>query len=95
VANEIEQGLAIMESHTPDAVKAKAKAEADGTNEYTGGTPKNARERLAEYYAKQRAKALASAKTDDPADKVGRCQIRGTIHFTRRSDCRLRGGRFL
>jgi hypothetical protein len=91
VLDEIDQGVAIMDSHTPDSQKAKAL----GAAENSDGTPKSARERLNEYYAKQRAKASTSATTAEPGDKIGRCQIRGAIHFTRRSDCRLRGGSFL
>lgn len=89
--DEIDQGTAIMETHTPDSQKAVAV----GVAENSDGTPKSARDRLNEYYAKQRAKASKSATTADPGDKVGRCQIRGAIHFTRLSDCRLRGGTFL
>jgi hypothetical protein len=89
VLDELDQGMAIMEAHTPQSKKAKSKAESDD------GSPKSARERLNEYYAKQRAKAPASAETAEPGDKVGRCQIRGAVHYTRRSDCRLRGGSFL
>jgi len=96
VFDEIDQGMAIMDSHTPDSQRAKAKVEAVGTAENADGTPKSARERLNEYYAKQRAKASALVKTSaEPGDKLGRCQIRGAIHYTRRSDCQTRGGKFL
>ena len=57
--------------------------------------PKSARERLGEYYAKQRAEAPAAARNRDPAADVGRCRIGNTTQFTRRSDCALRGGTFL
>jgi hypothetical protein len=94
VLDEIDSGVAIMDSHTPDSQKAAAKAATVGTAENSDGTPKNARERLNEYYAKQRAKAPASAPTAASEDKVGQCRIRGTTYFTRRSDCQLRGGSF-
>jgi len=93
VIDEIDQGRAIMDAHTPDSEKAKA--ESIGTAGNGEGTPKSARERLNDYYAKQRANAPAPATTADPGDKVGRCRIRGATQFTRRSDCRLRGGTFL
>jgi hypothetical protein len=89
--DEIDKGVAIMDSHSSNSQKA----EAVSATENSDGTPKSARERLNEYYAKQRAKATASATAAEPGDKVGRCQIRGAIHFTRRSDCQLRGGSFL
>jgi hypothetical protein len=95
VLDELDQGMAIMEAHTPQSTKAMANAGVPGMAESDDGSPKSARERLNEYYAKQRAKAPGSAKTAEPGDKVGRCQIRGAVHYTRRSDCRLRGGSFL
>jgi len=97
VFDEINAGMEIMESHTPDAQKAAAKAEALGPGKNSDGTPKSARERLSEYYAKQRAKAPAAADAAKaaPGDKIGGCRIRGTTQYTRRSDCQLRGGTFL
>ena len=93
VLDEIDQGLAVMDSHTPDSEKVKTEAVGSTTN--ADGSAKSARKRLDEYYAKQRATAPESTKTADPGDEIGRCRIRGTTHFTRRSDCRLRGGSFL
>jgi len=88
VIDEIDQGRAIMEEHNPKAVlKADAKGE--------DGAPQTARERLDAYYAKQRAKASAPAKSAGAGDKIGGCRIDGKVQFTRRSDCQLRGGTFL
>lgn len=97
VFDEIDQGLAIMESHTPEDQRSKVKTEGLASAEKSDGSPKSARERLNEYYAKQRAKApvAQAAAEPDPGDKIGRCRIRGTTQYTRRSDCRLRGGTFL
>ena len=92
VLDQIDQGLDVMETHTPDSEKAKAAVV--GSDEKADGSPKSARERLNEYYAKQRSQAPGSVTTADPGDKVGRCRIRGTTQFTRRSDCLLRGGSF-
>ena len=89
VVDEIEKGQAIMEAHSPDSEPEEAKGSAAGT------APKNARERLAEYYSKQRARASAALKSDDPGDTVGRCRIQGSTKFLRRADCRIRGGTFL
>jgi hypothetical protein len=87
VIDEIEAGRAIMDAHSPPEAKVETPE--------AGGTPKNARTRLNEYYAKQRAKASASAASDDPGDRVGKCKLATGIQFTRRSDCMLRGGTFL
>jgi hypothetical protein len=92
VWDEIEAGQAIMEAHSPNTdAKQEAAADLGGGND----SPKSARQRLAEHYAKQRAKAPAATKNRDPAAEVGRCRIGSTTQFTRRSDCRLRGGTFL
>jgi hypothetical protein len=91
VFEEIEQGHAIMTAHDgidDDAEEAKEAEEAKGP-------PKTPRERLAEYYAKQRAKASEPTKNVDPANDVGSCRIGNSVKFMRRSDCRLRGGTFL
>jgi len=89
VFDEIEQGQEIMAAHSPNSAPGKDASE--GSSE----SPKTAREKLAEYYAKQRARASAAPKTEDPADAVGSCRIRGSVQFLRRADCKLRGGTFL
>jgi hypothetical protein len=88
VIDEIDQGRALMEEHNPGPATA---TEATGSD----GTPKSARERLNEYYAKQRAKASSPAKSEDASDAVGKCRIGGSVQFMRRTDCNLRGGTFL
>ena len=91
VWDEIEKGQALMEAHSPDSDDSeKVENGSDGS-----GAPKSARDRLAEYYAKQRAKAPKTTASKDPADKVGSCRIGGSTQFMRRTDCKLRGGTFL
>lgn len=90
VLDEIEQGQAIMEEHTPKSASPAGPAKADSPE----GTGKSARQRLAEYYAEQRARAQAPTRSDDPGDAIGRCRIGGSTKFLRRSDCQLRGGTF-
>jgi hypothetical protein len=69
VFDEIEKGHAIMTAHDGiDEAAEEDLAEAKGP-------PKTPRERLAEYYAKQRAKASEPSKSLNPADDVGRCRI--------------------
>jgi hypothetical protein len=88
VVDEIEKGRAIMKAHAPES-------EPEVTRKAGGGAPASARQRLAEYYAEQRAKASPASRSDDPGDAVGRCRIRGSTEFLRRADCRIRGGTFL
>jgi len=88
VFDEIEQGQEIMAAHSPNS--GAAKDASGGSSE----SPKTAREKLAEYYAKQRARAASAPKSDDPGDAVGSCRIRGSVQFLRRADCKLRGGTF-
>jgi surface antigen len=95
VLDEIDQGYAIMEAHSPKGKKSEPETETTSAAKNPDGTPMSARERLNDYYAKQRAKAPVAAKTAEAGDQVGRCVIRGATHYTRRSDCRLRGGKFL
>lgn len=89
VLDEIEKGHAIMTAHDGKDEAAKE----DGGE--AKGPPKTPRERLAEYYAKQRAKASEPSKSLNPADAVGNCRVGNTTQFMRRSDCKLRGGTFL
>ena len=88
--DELEKGQAIMDAHSPKSEDHAGPAEA-GSPE---GADKSARERLAEYYAKQRAKAETPKKSDDPGDAIGECRIGSSSKFLRRSDCQLRGGTF-
>jgi hypothetical protein len=92
VVDEIEKGQAIMAAH--DGKENDADEAEEGSAD-AKGPPQTPRERLAEYYAKQRAQAPAPTKSANPADDVGRCRIGNTTEFMRRSDCRLRGGTFL
>ena len=91
VWDEIEKGRKLMAEHEPDRPEQEeASASLDGGS----GPPKSARDRLADYYAKQRAKAQTSKRSSGPAEDVGQCRIGNSTHFTRRSDCDLRGGTF-
>jgi len=92
IMDEIDKGQAIMAAHDgkPNDADDSKKGSADSK-----GPPKSPRERLAEYYAEQRAKAAEPTKSADPADDVGSCRVGNAVRFMRRSDCRLRGGTFL
>jgi hypothetical protein len=91
VIDEIDKGQAIMKAHSAKNEESEKAADAGGSK----GSPKSPRERLAEYYAKQRAKAPEPTQDLDPANAVGSCRIAGKVEFMRRSDCKLRGGTFL
>jgi hypothetical protein len=90
VVEEIEKGRAIMEAHDGK----DNDAEEAGDDADSKGPPKTPGERLAEYYAKQRAQAAAPTKSLNPADDVGAYRIGNNTQFMRRSDCKLRGGTF-
>jgi len=92
VIDEIDKGHAIMEAH--DGIENDAEDAEEGPADAKGPS-KTPRERLAEYYAKQRAQAPPATKSSDPANDAGRCRVGNTTQFMRRSDCRLRGGTFL
>jgi len=89
VFDEIEKGQEIMAAHSPNSEPGK------GGASDSSASPKTAREKLAEYYAKQRARASSAPKSEDPADAVGSCRVHGSVQFLRRADCKLRGGTFL
>jgi hypothetical protein len=90
VMDELDKGMAEIKAHDgkPDDAEASEKSDAKAP-------PKSPRERLADYYAEQRAKAAAPTQSVDPNDDVGRCRVGTSVQFMRRSDCRLRGGTFL
>jgi len=92
VMDELDKGKAIMEAYDgkPNDAEESKKGSADSK-----GPPKTPRERLADYYAQQRAKAPEPTKSADPHDDVGRCRVGKSVQFMRRSDCQLRGGTFL
>ncbi len=92
VLDEIDKGMEIMEAHTPQDQKKKAKSET-GLRPGGGGGHLGARRRLAEYYAEQRAKAPRRSKSTDPEDQMVRCNIGAATHFMRKRDCDVRGGR--
>jgi hypothetical protein len=92
VIDEIDKGHAIMSAH--DGKEDDAEESEEGLAD-AKGPPTTPRERLAEYYAKQRAKAPEPTKSLNPADAVGGCRVGNAVKFMRRSDCQLRGGTFL
>jgi len=94
VLEEIDKGQELMDQHSPAAREQAAK------REEASQAPSSARagakqeestfDRLKKWWQKKREPAPPKR---DPDDVVVRCQIDGTMHFTRKSDCMLRGGR--
>ena len=91
VLDEIDKGMEMMEAHTPRDQKKKDPA-AD-LRRGGGGGHLGARQRLADYYAEQRAKAAPRSTSRDPKGQMVRCNIGGATHFMRKLDCEVRGGR--
>jgi len=96
VFDELDKGQQIMDQHSPRAREKAAK------REEAAAAPRSARagakqeegtlEGLKKWWKKKREPAPPKR---DPDDGVVRCQIGKTTHFTRKSDCMLRGGRVL
>lgn len=96
VLDEIDKGQRLMEQHSPRAREQAAK------REEAAAAPRSARagakqeegtlEGLKKWWKKKREPAPPKR---DPDDGAVRCQIGRTTHFTRKSDCMLRGGRVI
>ena len=93
---EIDKGQQIMEQHSPRASEKRAQQEAAGAGPRTARAGAKQEEGTLEGLKKwwQKKREPAPAKRD-PDDVIVRCQIAGTTHFTRKSDCMLRGGRVI
>lgn len=95
VLEEIDNGMAIMEAHTPhDKKKAaadKKKAEDEAEGSLIAHLQAGA-EGVASWWGE--AKEPAEPQRD-PSDVVVNCDLSGRTQFLRKSDCRLRGGRVL
>lgn len=96
VFDELDKGQQLIEQHSP---RAREKA---AQQEDAGASPLSARAGekqdagiLARLGAWWKEKRKPAPPKRDPDDVVVRCQIGRTMHFTRRSDCMLRGGRVI
>jgi hypothetical protein len=91
VLEEIDKGQQIMEQHSPRAREMKAQQEEADADPRAGAKQEGgALEGLKQWWKKKREPAPPKR---DPDDVIVSCQIGGTMHFTRKSDCMLRGGR--
>jgi len=96
VFDEIDKGQALMDQHSPrarekKAQEEKAKADASATRA-SAKQEEGTLEGLRKCWEKKREPAPPQR---DPSDVPVRCQIGGSMHFTRKSDCTLRGGRVI
>lgn len=93
VLEEIDKGQKLIDQHSPAArEKAARQAEARKAAQADAEQEEGTLEELKKWWAKKREPAPPKR---DPDDVVVRCQIRGSLHFTRKSDCMLRGGRII
>jgi hypothetical protein len=93
VLEEIDKGQKILDQHSAGArAKAAQQEEAQASRGAGAKQEEGTLEGLKKWWAKQREPAPAKR---DPDDVVVRCQIGRSMHFTRKSDCMLRGGRII
>jgi len=96
VLDELEAGRKIMEQHSP---KTEEQREAARSKTSSTSSDKRAGEGLVaqvqSWIAKQKSALEEDRAAADPDDVPIRCEIRGKMHFVRKSDCQLRGGHIL
>jgi hypothetical protein len=93
VLEEIDKGQQLIDQHSPAArEKAAQREEARAGPRADAEQEEGPLERLKKWWTKKREPAPPKR---DPIVVVVRCQIGGRMHFTRKSDCRLRGGRII
>ena len=94
VLEEIDKGQQIMDQHSPRAREKQVQQEEPSAGRSSARAGANREEgtleALRKWWKKKREPAPPERDLDDV---VVRCQIGGSMHFTRKSDCMLRGGR--
>ena len=97
VLEELESGDAIIEQHSVGLRQqrndaAEAEAEALAAKPPPGLVPK--KPGVGDKLQALWRDALEEARpTPDPSDVVVQCEVAGSVLFSRKSDCQLRGGR--
>jgi hypothetical protein len=96
VLEEIDKGQQLMDQHSPTARERAARREEARKDPRSARADADQEEGtlagLKKWWTKKREPAPPKP---DPNDVVVRCQIGGSMHFTRKSDCMLRGGRVI
>ena len=96
VLEEIDKGQQIMEQHSPRAREKQAQQEEARTGRGSASASAQPQEGTLEGLQKWWEKKSAPAPPErDPDDVVVRCKIGGSVHFARKFDCMLQGGRVL
>ena len=92
VWEELEKGEAIMDAHRPRNLDDEKESEAAAPAKDEPNLIASVSETLQEWWA---SATEPSAPERDPGDIPVRCEVDGRMQFTRKSDCRLRGGTIL
>ena len=90
VFDEIDKGMEIMEQHSPKRGAASTPSEPK-----PGSRASKEKQDLGLLARLQKGWEdwnKPKPVQRDPSDVVVRCEIAGAMHFTRKSDCRIRGG---
>ena len=90
VFDEIDAGMEIMEQHSPKRGKVSTPTESK-----QGSRASKQKEEpglVARLQKSWEDWTKPKPPQRDPSDVVVRCEIAGSVHFTRKSDCRIRGG---
>ena len=91
VFDEINQGMEIMDEHAPKQQGAPA-TPSQSVRRSRAGNDKEEPGLVARLQKWWEDWNKPKPVVRDPSDIVVKCDIAGAVHFTRKSDCRIRGG---
>lgn len=94
VFDELDSGMEIMDEHSAAAKKTKV-AKTEPTAADTGSEESQLSKWKAQVGEWWRNVLEEEPVGPDPNDIIVRCQTPGRVNFTRKSDCELRGGRYV
>jgi hypothetical protein len=91
VFDEIQRGIDLMDEHSAASAKKPKKPEPASAPASESSLPE-LKNQLAQWWnnALEEEPPLS-----DPSDGIVRCDVRGTVSFTRKSECAVRGGRVM
>jgi hypothetical protein len=100
ILEELRQGDALIDQHSvgwrekkesmQQAEEEAAKAEAEIQQHRVRNAGPSVKDKLSDWWHET---VDGEPVTANPNDKLVRCELRGTVHFLRKSDCQLRRGR--
>lgn len=91
VFEEIDEGMKIMEAHTPEANKKKQQAAAAAAAT-PGGKPSPSYNQMVTEWWKDATTLSTEPSPEVAADPLIPCKHAGKTVYTKRSDCLARGG---